>query len=66
METKEILAELKRDYKEPEIKEESNKPQADKFNAVCIIIQYLTDNKHLVSLIYNNVCSCRLIIRLVP
>lgn len=33
METKEILAELKRDYKEPEIKEESTKPQADKFNA---------------------------------
>ncbi|XP_047345957.1 RING-type E3 ubiquitin-protein ligase PPIL2 [Vespa velutina] len=33
METKEILAELKRDYKEPEIKEETNKLQADKFNA---------------------------------
>lgn len=33
METKEILAELKKNYKEPEAKEEISKPQADKFNA---------------------------------
>lgn len=33
METKEILAELKRDYKAPEAKEQNDKPRADKFNA---------------------------------
>lgn len=33
METKEILAELERDYKAPSAKEENAKPEADKFNA---------------------------------
>lgn len=36
METKEILAELDRDYKQAEIRNEICKPKADKFNAVCI------------------------------
>lgn len=38
METKEILAELNRDYKQTETKKEVSKPQADKFNAVCLLI----------------------------
>lgn len=38
METKEILAELDRDYKQTETKKEISKPKADKFNAVCILI----------------------------
>ncbi|XP_017879618.1 RING-type E3 ubiquitin-protein ligase PPIL2 [Ceratina calcarata] len=33
METKEILAELDRDYKQAESKQEASKPKADKFNA---------------------------------
>lgn len=38
METKEILAELDRNYKQTEIKQEISKPKADKFNAVCVLI----------------------------
>lgn len=38
METKEILAELDRNYKQTETKQEISKPKADKFNAVCILI----------------------------
>lgn len=37
METKEILAELDRNYKQTETKQEISKPKADKFNAVCIL-----------------------------
>lgn len=37
METKEILAELDRNYKQIETKQEISKPKADKFNAVCIL-----------------------------
>lgn len=38
METKEILAELAKEYKQSETKQTISKPKADKFNAVCIII----------------------------
>lgn len=37
METKEILAELDRNYKQIETKQEISKPKADKFNAVCVL-----------------------------
>lgn len=38
METKEILFELDRDFKQAAPKEEVSKPKADKFNAVCILL----------------------------
>lgn len=36
METKEILAELEREYKPAKTSAEDTKQKADKFNAVCI------------------------------
>lgn len=42
METKEILAELDRAYKQAESKQETSKPKADKFNAVCTSYSYFS------------------------